>query len=97
LRSGSFTVPKRRRLSEIPVEPGKPPMQDRREEDLSDDDDSAPLEGTESSLSQMIVLQTEDGQQITVPVAFLQHLQMAHMEDEDGSQEHDPLEGEEDV
>mmetsp|Transcript_34756 Transcript_34756/g.50909 ORF Transcript_34756/g.50909 Transcript_34756/m.50909 type:complete len:304 (+) Transcript_34756:1-912(+) len=38
LRSGAFEVPKRRRRSEIPVEPGTVPLVDRADNTLSDDE-----------------------------------------------------------
>lgn len=87
LRSGSFTVPKRRRLSEIPVEPGKPPMEDRPADELSDDDDASGDTPAEGALAQMVVLHMPDGQQVTVPMAFFQHLQTMYMMSEEGEED----------
>ena len=75
LRSGTFCVPKRRRRSEIPVEPGKPPLDDRGDEEDSADDEEEVNEPCANPFGQSIVLvQLPDGQQVPIPAAYLQHM-----------------------
>ena len=62
-------------------------MEDRPADELSDDDDASGDTPAEGALAQMVALQMPDGQQVTVPMAFFQHLQTMYMMSEEGEED----------